>query len=495
MAAAALIVLIIAAFITLLTVFKKLTRASRNLPPGSYGWPLLGETAEFLRAGLDGTPENFVRERAEKYKSQVFKTWIMGEPMVVLCGAAANKFLFSNENKLVTVWWPSSVRKLLGPCLATSGGEEGRQMRRVVSYFVSPDAFTRLYIKTMDLVAQKHIKTHWQSSGKDDDEVVEVRAFPTIKLYTFEVACRLLMSLEDGEQIGKLALLFNVFLKGIISIPINFPGARFYRAKRATSAIKNELHKLVRERKCALEQRTCAAAALPADCQDLLSHLLVTPDENGRFMPESVIVNNILMLLFAGHDTSSVAITMLLKNLAQFPDVYDRVLREQKEIASRKEEGGDEFLQWEDIQKMKYSWNVVCETTRLSPPVIGAFREALTDITYVGYHIPKGWKLFWSSSYTHLDPSLFDNCTKFDPSRFEEGGGPPPFSYVPFGGGPRMCLGKEFARVEILIFLHNLITRFRWKLVNPHEKIAYDPMPTPLQGLPILLRPHVNVNV
>lgn len=372
---------IIISFIVFELVFK-IKRSSRkgplNLPPGSHGWPVLGETAAFLRAGLDGTPEKFVGERVERYRSQVFKTSIMGEPMAVLCGAAGNKFLFSNENKLVTVWWPSSVRKLLGPCLATSGGGEGRQMRRLVSYFVTPDAFTRLYIKTMDLVSQQHIKTHWL--GKE-----EVKVFPTIKLYTFELACRLFMSLDDEEQIVKLASLFNIFLKGIISIPINLPWSRFYRAKKATTAIKIQLHKLVRERRAALEQKT----ALP--CQDLLSHLLATPDESGKFMPETVIVNNILMLLFAGHDTSSVAITMLLKNLAQLPHVYDKVLREQNEIAAAKEEG--EFLQWEDVQKMRYSWNVVCETMRLSPPVIGAFREALTDISYAGYDIPKGWKV------------------------------------------------------------------------------------------------------
>lgn len=129
------------------------------------------------------------------------------------------------------------------------------------------------------------------------------------------------MSLEDQEQISKLAALFNVFLKGIISIPFNFPGTRFYNAKKATAAIKNQLQKIVRQRRAALEQKM----AVPS--QDLLSHLLVTPDENGKFMSESVIINNILMLLFAGHDTSSVAITMVMKSLAEVPDIYENVLR------------------------------------------------------------------------------------------------------------------------------------------------------------------------
>lgn len=78
---------------------------------------------------------------------------------------------------------------------------------------------------------------------------------------------------------------------------------------------------------------------------------------------------------------------------------------------------------------------------------------------------------------------------KFDPSRFE-GAGPTPYSYVPFGGGPRMCIGKEYARVEILVFLHNVVNDFRWNLLVPDEKIIYDPMPTPVEGLPIGLRPH-----
>ncbi|CAA2933723.1 beta-amyrin 28-oxidase-like [Olea europaea subsp. europaea] len=479
---AVLVSLIITIFIIIGETGKLYSTRSKplNLPPGSYGWPILGETLEFLGAGVDGIPEKYIKERMEKYQSpEVFKTSLMGEPVAVLCSPAGNKFLFSNENKLVTIWWPNSVRKLLGPCLATTSGDEGKQMRKMLSCFITPDAFTRLYIKTMDVVAQQHINTHWL--GKE-----ELKVFPIIKLYTFELACRLFMSLENPQQIAKLAALFNVFLKGIISVPLNFPGTRFFNAKRATIAIKKQLQTIVRNRRVALEQETASAS------QDLLSHLLAHPDENGKFMPESVIVNNILMLLFAGHDTSSVAITMLMKNLGQLPQTYEKVFREQRAIASSKEAG--EFLQWEDIQKMKYSWNVVSETMRLSPPVIGAFREALVDFKFAGYDIPKGWKLYWSASLAHTDSSLFQENINFDPSRYERAG-PIPFSYVPFGGGPRMCLGKEFARLEILIFVHNIVKRFQWDLLIPDEKVEYDPLPTPVKGLPVHLHPHKPLDV
>ena len=99
-----------------------------------------------------------------------------------------------------------------------------------------------------------------------------------------------------------------------------------------------------------------------------------------------------------------------------------------------------------------------------------------------------GWKLHWNIHTTHMDPTLFPNPEKFDPSRFE-GEGPTPYSYVPFGGGPRMCLGQDFTRLEILAFMHNIVKRFKWDLVIPDEMFKYDPMLEPEKGLPILLQP------
>ncbi|KAL3617675.1 hypothetical protein CASFOL_037996 [Castilleja foliolosa] len=397
-----------------------------------------------------------------------------GESVAVVCGPAGNKLLFSNEMKLVTIWWPGTLKRLVGKSLATAAGVEAIQMRKMVSYFLTPDAFSKLYIKNIDIVSRQHLNTHWQ--GKE-----ELKVYPTIKMFAFEVACRSFMSIEDPSQVKRLLELFHAFQVGVFALPLNFPGTEFYHGKKATAAIKKELGIIVRQRRVALGQKTASPR------QDLLSHLLVTPDENGEFMSESVIVNNILVLLFGGHDTSTSTITMLIKVLAERPQVFDAVLREQNEIASSKEPG--EFLEWGDIKKMRYSWNVVCETMRLLPPIVGSYREALVDINYDGYIIPKGWKIIWSTHVTHMDSSLFPDVMKFDPSRYD-GAGPLPYSYVPFGGGPRMCPGKEFARLEILTFLHYVIRRFRWDLVIPDEKMIYHPMITPEKGLPIRIHPH-----
>lgn len=89
---------------------------------------------------------------------------------------------------------------------------------------------------------------------------------------------------------------------------------------------------------------------------------------------------------------------------------------------------------------------------------------------------------------THKNPKYFPEPEKFDPSRFE-GKGPASYTFVPFGGGPRMCPGKEYARLKILVFMHNVVTRFRWKKAIPNEKITYNPSPIPVKGLPIHLEP------
>ncbi|PHU29823.1 hypothetical protein BC332_01916 [Capsicum chinense] len=130
------------------------------------------------------------------------------------------------------------------------------------------------------------------------------------------------MNLEDTNRITKLFNLFNIFLKGVISIALNIPGTKFYHAKKATNTIR-ELLLIVKQRREAIEQRPNSPP------QDLLSHLLLFPDENGKFMSELEIADNILMMIFGGHDTTTVTLTLVMKYLAELPHVYANILQGQ----------------------------------------------------------------------------------------------------------------------------------------------------------------------
>lgn len=148
-----------------------------------------------------------------------------------------------------------------------------------------------------------------------------MNVYKTVKLYAFELACRLFLSLEEPNHIAKLGSLFNIFLKGVVELPIDLPGTRFYSSRKAAAAIRTELMTIIKSRREALEEGKATSS------QDLLSHLLTSSDENGTFLTEKEIANNILLLLFAGHDTSTVSITLLMKKLGEHPHVYDKVLK------------------------------------------------------------------------------------------------------------------------------------------------------------------------
>nr|APZ88353.1 cytochrome P450 CYP716A244 [Eleutherococcus senticosus] len=443
------------------------------LPPGKTGWPVIGESFEFLSTGWKGHPEKFIFDRLAKYSSNVFRTSLLGQPAAVFCGAACNKFLFSNENKLVQAWWPDSVNKVFPSSTQTSSKEEAIKMRKLLPNFLKPEALQR-YVGIMDQIAKKHFESGWENKK-------EVSVFPLAKNYTFWIACKVFLSVEEPTQVAKLLEPFNAIASGIISVPIDLPGTPFNSAIKSSKIIRDKLLGIIKQRKIDLGE----GKASPT--QDILSHMLLTSDENGKFMTEGDIADKILGLLIGGHDTASSACTFVVKFLAELPEIYEGVYKEQMEIAKSKKPG--ELLSWEDIQKMKYSWNVACEVLRLAPPLQGAFREVLTDFSYNGFSIPKGWKLYWSANSTHRNSEVFPEPLKFDPSRFE-GAGPPPYSFVPFGGGPRMCPGKEYARLEILVFMYHVVKRFKWEKVIPDEKIVVNPMPIPASGLPVRLFPH-----
>lgn len=210
-------------------------------------------------------------------------------------------------------------------------------------------------------------------------------------------------------------------------------------------------------------------------------------DEKGAFMSELDIADTILALLASAHESTSAACAFIVKYLAELPLIYNAVYKEQMKISETKAPG-DDLLNWNDIQNMTYSWNVIREVLRLCPTFPNV-REAIHDFDFNGFSIPKGWKVYWNPNTTHRNPDYFPEPEKFDPSRFKRTR-PDPYTFVPFGGGPMMCPGLEFARVEMLIFMHNLVKRFEFVKFVAEEKIMFNPMPIPENGVPIRLLPH-----
>lgn len=302
-------------FISLsLTFFLYRNKGDPNLPPGKTGWPIIGETLDFISASRNGVPEKFIKDRMSKHSSEVFKTSLLGQSMAVFCSPKGHKFLFSNENKLVTAWWPHTFDKiLLASPEASSATKDSKDMRKLLPGFLKPEALQR-YVSVMDSVAKQHLDTEW-------DNKEELRVLPLSRKYTFSLACRLFLNIDDPILEAKLAEPFSSLCDGLTSIPIDLPGTRFNGAIKAAKFIRKEIISIIKQRKMDLSEK------MTTPTQDLLSHMLLTSDENGQLMSEVGIAEKIVGLLIGGHDTSASTITFIMKYLAEFPDVYKEVLK------------------------------------------------------------------------------------------------------------------------------------------------------------------------
>ncbi|KAK3033851.1 hypothetical protein RJ639_034269 [Escallonia herrerae] len=283
------------------------------LPPGTTGWPLIGETLDYFSKVLHGCPEKFVSERRDKYSSKVFRTSIIGQPMAILGGAEGNKLLFSNESKLVQVWWPSSIDKIFPKSHNKTNHEDFIDVRKMLSASLKVDALQK-FVGTTDMVMKQHLQTDWDRN--------EVKVSLVVKGYTLALACRLFLSVCDPREVQKLAKPIEDISKGILSVAVNFPGTAFSRAVKASKAMRKEVEVMIKQRKTDLSEKR------ETPTQDVLSQMLLSTDENGRFSNEVDIASYLVGLLHGGYGTVNAALTFVMKYLAEHPDVYDEVLRE-----------------------------------------------------------------------------------------------------------------------------------------------------------------------
>ncbi|XP_075102359.1 cytochrome P450 716A75-like isoform X2 [Nicotiana tabacum] len=220
---------------------------------------------------------------------------------------------------------------------------------------------------------------------------------------------------------------------------------------------------------------------------DVLTQVITEQDEDGKYLTEVEMADKLFGFIVGGYDTTATTITLVMKYLKEKPEFFNEIMEEQNEISRNMMPRI--VLCWDDIQKMRKTWSFVNEVLRDTPVVQGLFREAIEDITYNDFLIPKGWKIYLSFGATQKNGEYFPNPTKFDPCRFEGNGQLVPYTSAPFGGGHKICPGREFARILILVFLHNVLKNFQWEAKDPSEKILwpYFLVPIPTAGYPVTL--------
>ncbi|WP_048752014.1 cytochrome P450, partial [Crocosphaera watsonii] len=299
----------------------------------------------------------------------------------------------------------------------------------------------------------------------------ELTWYPELRDYTFDVACSLLISIDNASQ-TKLASYFETWVKGLFSLAINLPWTSFGKALKCRKEMLQEIEKIIVNR----QQQ-------PKHQNDALGILLEAKDEEGNSLTLEELKDQILLLLFAGHETLTSAISSFSLLMAQHPEILEKVRKEQENLNIT------EDITSENLKEMPYLEQVLKEVLRLIPPVGGGFRKVIQEFEFEGYRIPKDWTVQYQIAQTHQESDTFPNYQTFDPERFSPENmvdKQKRFGYVPFGGGLRECLGKEFARLEMKIFASLLVRKCHWELLpDQNLEMINIPSPRPSDGLKV----------
>lgn len=461
-----------------LNIVSKLSSSYCPLPPGNVWFPIVGETVEFLRFYKANKVGDFVEARRRKH-GHVFRTSLFTEPTIVMDGPEVSRFLCTNEGQLVRACYPgTSPVKLFGKRnISTQFGAQHKHLRRLVMSAVRPNLL-KAFVPKLEALTKKHFSRFW--TGKD-----QVALYVLSRSHTLSSTTNLLMGVELDEIIeGEIGRLLHLFASGLSALPIYLPWTAYYKAFVAKAGLEKILSMIISERQKELRQLEENHGNLFS--KDLFSSFISCgTDEDGNPFTKQEILDTVSTILSGAVDTTGNVIAFTIKFMLQNPTCYEEVLKEQMGIAEAKVQNGEEVLGWEDFTKMKYTWASVQETMRLIPQVTVWFKMVMEDFEYEGFRVPRGWRIFHNIAHGCANENYFPNPKVFDPSRFMDGKTPTPYSFLPFGAGPHMCPGSDFARMVILVFIHHLVRMFKLTLVDPMEPILMDPLPSPANGLPM----------
>ncbi|CAI9754194.1 unnamed protein product [Fraxinus pennsylvanica] len=436
--------------------------------PGKLGIPFLGETFSFLGA-TNSTKGcyDFVKQRRQRY-GQWFKTRIFGKIHVFLPSVEAAKTVFTNDFVLFNKGYVKSMGDAVGKkSLLCVPQETHGRIRRLLSDPFSMNSLSK-FVQKFDCMLSGRLEK-LENSGKS------FRVLQFSMKVAFDAMCDMLMSVTDGSLLEQLEKDVTAISDAMLSFPVMIPGTRYYQGMKARKRLMKNLKAMITRRRNGKESS-----------EDFLQSMLDRDSyQSNEKLDDEEILDNLLTLIVAGQSTTASAIMWCVKFLDENKEVQNRLREEQLSIMRNKPKGA--LLTHEDLKNMSYSSKVVKETLRMSNVLLWYPRVALGDCTIEGFEIKKGWHVNIDATHIHYNPAIFKDSLSFNPSRFDEM--QKPYSYIPFGSGPRTCLGINMAKLTMLVFISRLTSGYTWAVDDQDlslEKKAH--IPRLRSGCPITLK-------
>ncbi len=379
--------------------------------------------------------------------------------------------LVTNNRRFMKGRGLQRAKKLLGEGLLTSEGEFHLRQRRLAQ-----PAFHRQriasYAETMTQLSAE-LRDNW-----DDGRTIEVDR--EMMRLTLAIAGKTLFNADVGSEADEIGAslttafeLFNTITLPFSELLEKLPLAANRRFQEARARLDATVYRIIEEHR-----------ASGTDNGDLLSMLLLAQDTegDGGSMTDEQLRDEAMTIFLAGHETTANALTWTWYLLSQHPEVEARMHEEIEAVLGAKLPTSD------DVPQLRYTEMVLAEAMRLYPPAWIIGRMALEDHEIDGRKIPARSLVMMSQYVTHHDSRWYPEPFRFDPERWrlEEKEKRPRFSYFPFGGGPRLCIGESFAWMEGALVLATISQRWRLRLVLDH----------PVAPLPLVtLRPRFGMKM
>ncbi|CAL5187552.1 unnamed protein product [Lathyrus oleraceus] len=418
-----------------------------KLPPGSMGLPLLGESLQFFSPNTSSDIPPFIKQRMKRY-GPIFKTNLVGRPVVVSADPDLNYFIFQQEGKIFQSWYPDTFTEIFGKQnVGSLHGFMYKYLKNMMLNLFGPESLKKM----LSEVEEAACRTLQQSSCQDSVELKDATA-----RMIFDLTAKKLISYDSTRSPENLRKNFVAFIQGLISFPLDIPGTAYHKCLQGRKKAMKMLKNMLQERR-----------EMPRKQQkDFFDYVIEELRKEGTVLTEAIALDLMFVLLFASFETTSLALTYAIKLLSDNPLVFKQLQEEHEAILERREDPNS-GVTWQEYKSMTFTFQLITETVRLANIVPGIFRKALREINFKGYTIPAGWAVMVCPPAVHLNPTKYQDPLAFNPKRWEgmELNGATKH-FMAFGGGMRFCVGTDFAKVQMAVFLHCLVTKYRWRPIK-----------------------------